>query len=182
MRNPVRGLVYGLMFSAVLWGAGCATYMRAYVAVHDAVDAVLADKTNSPTLPPILPADKPATVTPAGCACDLTAPVADQFTGDYLASRGNAEEAPAGRYGFRLQLRRASGRDWNVGSLIPKATDDLGNRTVRAKCFDHEGFRYHLLGATATEAHNPEIPLKSGDTVRHPGGRFWLVYESRRIK
>lgn len=138
-----------------------------------------------PVLPDIVtpsPADNPATVTPGGCGCDLSGPVADQFTGDYLSSRGNAEEAPSACYGFRLQLRRSSGRDWNVGSLIPKAVDDLGDRTVRAHCFDHNGFRYHLLGATATEKHNPEITLKSGDTVKHPGGRFWVVYESRKIK
>ncbi len=190
MRNPVRGLFFGLMFSAVLWGAGCATYMRAYVAVHDAVDAVLADKTNSPALPPSLPADKPATGdtdlfrggTEKVCGCDLTSPVADQFTGAYLASRGNLEEAPSTRYGFRLQLRRGSGRDWNVGSLIPKATDDLGERTVRANCFDHDGFRYHLLGATKLEKHDPEIPLKFGDTIKHDAKRVWLVYESRKHK
>jgi hypothetical protein len=156
--------------------------MNTYVNVWNATDKALSNRVDQlPGVTNMIP----VTVKPdaaQGCGCDLSGPTADQFTGAYLESRGNTEEAPSGTYGLRLQLRRAQGRDWNVGSLIPKAVDDLGNREVRVKCFLNDGFQYHVLGATAHEKHDPEIKLKAGDTVKHPGGRFWVVYESRKLK
>lgn len=59
----MRGLINGLMFSAVLWCAGCATYDKVFVAVHDAIDEARADQTNKP--PIVSPIDdKPAIVKP----------------------------------------------------------------------------------------------------------------------
>ena len=50
----MRGVAYGLIFSILLWGAGCMAYKRAYVAIHDSIDEVLSEKvsTNSPAAGP----------------------------------------------------------------------------------------------------------------------------------
>ena len=165
-----------MVLAMMLTCGGCAIYDASIVAVHDSLDEL---KSNKLPVQVSIPADKPPT---GNCGCDLSGPTSDQFTGAYLQSRGNTEEAPSGTYGLRLQVRRSGGRDYNIGSLIPKAVDNLGNREVRVKCFINDGFQYHILGATAHEKHDPEIKLKQGDTIKHPGGRFWLVYESRRIK
>ena len=75
--NPVLGIIYGLMFSGLFYCTGCATYMKAYVALHDAADAAL-NKTNAPVV--VAETNVPAVVKPEApvvtkCTCNTSLPI-----------------------------------------------------------------------------------------------------------
>ena len=41
--NAIRGFVFAMLFSALLYCAGCIAYKRAYVAIHDSIDEVIGE-------------------------------------------------------------------------------------------------------------------------------------------
>jgi len=65
-------LANSLIVIALIGLCGCTTWMRAYVAIHDAADKALATSTNYPAVVTPSPATNHASVTPAGAASPST--------------------------------------------------------------------------------------------------------------
>jgi hypothetical protein len=129
-------------------------------------------------LPPVLPdeKEKPA----QGCNCDLkpirgTPPYNDAT----LAAKGNAEECPTiGGRDIRLNVIRADGGVWSIGSLLPMAI--VSTSPVCCRCFDYAGGRWHFLGYTHRDNHKENIvKAKAGDSFEYVT-TTWVWYEWRQ--
>lgn len=133
----------------VILASGCETWKRAYVAVHDAIDAELAGQTNTPPVIVLPVADKPATVKPdVLCGCDLSIPLCDPpWTGAELKEAGNSMECPvyAGR-DIRWAVWYPSDKETHlVAKPFEKAVQYDGNK-FKVTCFERDGYRYHIQG------------------------------------
>lgn len=186
-------LANSLLLVVVLGLCGCETWMRAYVAVHDAADKALAAQTNQPPVSVSVVTNAAAVVEPApvsgGCGCDLSKPavwplqfIGDKATVDH-ALGANDGCGDSGRRDCRAMLMRPDGNCWGYKYVFGSGCLEYSadSNQVRIKCFDFKGQRYHFVGWSTQESINTMTKAKSGEWLPYQSGGhgMFLFFECR---
>jgi len=176
-------LVNSLVMVALIGLCGCNTWMRAYVAVHDAADEVLTSKTNAlpAVIPPVVVA--PPVADPAPIAVDISGEVIDPigYMEASVAANAHYEEChiePATGLMVRVPVWRPSaGNWWMLSSLFEGQVKRDGSELV-CNNFVKNGMAVEVMGFCDYELHG-DTP----DTVRYivKGNRCPYTGERRYI-
>jgi hypothetical protein len=172
----MRGIVYGLLFSALIYGGGCMAYKKAYVAIHDSIDEALADgKVSIPG------------ATKAACSCDLSKPrtmplryLGDEATVDAALGRGDYPECGGMPAGLRYHLLRPSGQCWSFAPMAESGLIQYGNDKITVKCGQWKGQTYHPVYKSAHDQglHMPGTKIEPGKEYPLAGETF-IYFETR---
>lgn len=168
----MRGIVYGMALSMMMWVAGCATmkeaWMRGYVIVHEAADKALEGQTNAPALPPILTPDKPATGE-QGCVCDQKATLCDApYSAKWLDEQGNATECPV-PHGMDIRgktLYPSCNQRYSLHLLPKMVSSKQADGMVYGKCPVVDGYQYHFEGYSR-QGETEMTPAKAGELFKY---------------
>ena len=155
--------------------SGCSvteSWMRSYVAIHDAADTVLTAKTNLPPVVVTPPADKPAM---GALVCPL-AYLGDEATVDGILSRGEIAECD-NRSPYKFQLLRPDGKSWSFAPFVESGLVRDG------KVFAGEFKGQHYTPVYQSEhdqgVHMPGHPLADGAQV---GPERFIYFECRELQ
>lgn len=181
--NPMRSVLIGIVLSTMILCGGCATikhYCRVgIIEGHEALTEALEGKTDATN-------NAPATV---ACGCDLSKPavwplsfIGDKATVDKTlgASDGCGD---SGIRDCRAMLMRPDGNSWGYKYIFDSGCLEYGadGNTVKLKCFDYKGQRYHFVGWSVGESINTMTKAQAGEWINYKSGGhgMFLFFECR---
>ena len=168
-------LANSLIVIALIGLCGCTTWMRAYVAIHDAADKALATSTNHPAVVTPSPVTNPASVTPAATGA-LVVPLAylgDEATVDGILSRGELPESD-NRSPYKFQLLRPDGKSWSFANFVESGLVREGK--VHAGLFHDQHYTPVYQSEHDQGVHMAGHALKDGDIL---GAERFIYFECR---
>lgn len=181
-------ITLGVIGAIIIFNSGCAglneAWMRSYVAVHDAADAVLT-KTNAPSVLPVVPPDKPS----VDLSGDLVDPQPEKYNATTLnyadvSRRGFISSCecsiePATGLMIRCPVWVPSRQGWYYlsdpfkGGRI-KLEGTKSNGTLVCEPFQLDGATWECIGAT-----DHEIDTRKGENLEW--ARSNLITKGNRI-
>jgi len=141
------------------------------------------------TIPPVVigqQPDKPASnLPPATCKCDTTLPLCDPnpvfYSQAYMDQYGAWEECAIEAQNKIIcrfcVIRGSSGGFWMLSSLGLNYVSRAENGTGVCKCFNQDGYSYHVKGYCNSEPQQAEVK-----TVALKSSGKYIIVECRKAK